>query len=136
MPRSELAALGALVCALAIAALGRLGPQDAGATRAGVRPEARTAPTSHAQPMASAVVALREGRPIDLNCADAATLELLPGVGPALAQRIVAHRAGAGPFASVAALDAVHGVGPKTLARVRPLLVTGASCPASTSPRR
>ncbi len=39
--------------------------------------------------------------PIDLNQADAADLEDLPGVGPVLAERIVAHREANGPFGSV-----------------------------------
>lgn len=130
--RSEVAALGAIVSALAIVALAQQGPspRDESAT------PARPASPTRAPAPASALVALRDGHTLDLNCVDAAALELLPGVGPALAQRIVAHRAEAGRFASVDALDAVRGVGPKTLAAVRPLLSVGLSCPASTTPTR
>jgi competence protein ComEA len=53
---------------------------------------------------------------ININTADAALLEDLPGVGPVLAQRIVAYREQHGPFASVEALDSVTGVGPAVLA--------------------
>lgn len=53
---------------------------------------------------------------VNINQADAAALEALPGVGPVLAGRIVTYRDTHGPFASVDALDAVSGVGPAVLA--------------------
>jgi competence protein ComEA len=56
---------------------------------------------------------------ININTADAGTLEQLPGVGPVLAQRIVAHREDHGPFASVDGLDDVSGVGPSVLEQIR-----------------
>jgi len=48
---------------------------------------------------------------INLNQADASELETLPGVGPVLAERIVADREENGPFASVDDLGRVPGVG-------------------------
>jgi len=48
---------------------------------------------------------------INLNRADAGELESLPGVGPVLAERIVADREANGPFASVDDLGRVPGVG-------------------------
>lgn len=66
---------------------------------------------------------LREGRPINVNLASADELQLLPGIGPTLAQRIVENRAKQGPFASVGQLTRVRGIGPKTVARVATLLV-------------
>jgi len=48
---------------------------------------------------------------VNLNRADAGELEALPGVGPVLAQRIVADREVNGPFASVEDLGRVPGVG-------------------------
>jgi len=56
---------------------------------------------------------------IDINSAGAAELELLPRIGPALAGRIVAYREEHGPFADVDDLDRVHGIGPKTIERLR-----------------
>ncbi|HZF68330.1 MAG TPA: helix-hairpin-helix domain-containing protein [Gemmatirosa sp.] len=61
--------------------------------------------------------------PVALDGADSAALERLPGVGPALARRIVAERAARGPFGSVEALDErVRGVGPRLAERLRPYL--------------
>jgi hypothetical protein len=55
------------------------------------------------------------GLPIDPNQADAATLEVLPGIGPGRAQAIVTERA-RGRFRDVADLTRVPGIGPRTLA--------------------
>lgn len=60
------------------------------------------------------------GAPLDLNRATAAELERLPGVGPALAARIIAYRDSAGRFRSVDELDRVRGIGPALLERLRP----------------
>ncbi len=91
--------------------------------------------------LASALDALRaDDRPapaplaIDLNSAGADELSLLPGVGPALAARIVEDRQARGPFRSIEELDRVRGVGPALLRGVRPFARVGASH-ASTAAR-
>jgi len=56
---------------------------------------------------------------INVNVADAAALEKLPGVGPVLAGRIVTYRDAHGPFSSIDALDDVSGVGPAILEQIR-----------------
>lgn len=56
---------------------------------------------------------------VNVNTADATELETLPGIGPALAERIIAWRTENGPFASVDALTDVPGIGPATLARLQ-----------------
>ena len=56
---------------------------------------------------------------ININTAGAAELELLPGVGPALAGRIVEYREKKGAFKRVEDLDRVKGIGPKILERIR-----------------
>lgn len=61
------------------------------------------------------------GKPLDLNRADAATLEALPGIGPARAAAIVAERARR-RFERVESLTRVRGIGPRTLAALRPYL--------------
>jgi len=49
--------------------------------------------------------------PIDLNRASADELEALPGIGPGLAERIVAARQER-PFSSLEDLQRVSGIGP------------------------
>ncbi|WP_010524218.1 ComEA family DNA-binding protein, partial [Nesterenkonia sp. F] len=56
-----------------------------------------------------------DAAPIDLNRADAQTLQRLTGIGPALADRIIEHRSETGPFASLEDLAGVKGIGPSTL---------------------
>jgi len=59
---------------------------------------------------------------LDLNAATAADLESLPGIGPVLAARIVAHREEHGRFERPDDLLEVEGIGPRLLARLRPLV--------------
>lgn len=60
--------------------------------------------------------------PIDLNTATADELDTLPGVGPATAQAIIAHRGEQGPFSSVDQLADVRGIGPAKLESLRSLV--------------
>lgn len=56
---------------------------------------------------------------VDLNTADLAALQTLPGVGPATAEKIIAQRESVGPFSGLQDLDAVPGIGPATLDRLK-----------------
>jgi competence ComEA-like helix-hairpin-helix protein len=71
---------------------------------------------------------------IDLNQADASTLQLLPGIGPTLAQRIVEDREVAGLYSDVEDLRRVRGVGPLTIRRISPLIIAGTAPSASEPP--
>lgn len=62
------------------------------------------------------------GSPVNLNTADAAALETLPRVGPALAARIIDWRSVNGRFASVEQLLDVSGIGQKTFEQLRELV--------------
>lgn len=59
---------------------------------------------------------------VNVNAASAVELAQLPGLGPAMAQRIVDHRIAHGDFPSLDALLDVPGVGEATLAAIRPHL--------------
>ncbi|XWX02517.1 ComEA family DNA-binding protein [Aggregatilineales bacterium SYSU G02658] len=66
--------------------------------------------------------ALPSARTIAINRATMDELTALPGIGPALAAQIVAYREANGPFADLAALDAVPGIGARTLEVLEPLV--------------
>jgi competence protein ComEA len=59
---------------------------------------------------------------VNLNTADAATLETLPRVGPALAARIIAWRETNGRFATVDDLQSVSGIGDAIFGELRDLV--------------
>ena len=75
----------------------------------------------------SPAVAATPGAPgggglVNINRATAAELQTIPGIGPVIAERIVAHRGEHGPFRQVDELMLVAGVGERTLARIAPLV--------------
>ena len=57
---------------------------------------------------------------IDINTADKTTLQQLPGIGEALAERIIEERTANGPYASVDDLTRVSGIGESKLEALRP----------------
>lgn len=63
-----------------------------------------------------------ESSPVNINTADQAALETLPGIGAATAQTILKDREKNGPFSSVDDLMRVTGIGEKKLERVRGLI--------------
>lgn len=65
------------------------------------------------------------GLPLDLNRASAEDLDAIPGIGPALAQRIVDYRQAHGPFKQVEDLMNVSGIGPQNLQKLKPYLGLG-----------
>ncbi|WP_277514997.1 helix-hairpin-helix domain-containing protein [Cellulosimicrobium cellulans] len=82
------------------------------------RPGEAVPPSASAPPAAGTTA----GGAVDLNAADAAALDALPGIGPVLAERIVAWREENGPFTAVDELGEVSGIGPAVLADVRDLV--------------
>lgn len=62
---------------------------------------------------------------IDINTASASQLEELPGVGPAIAERIISHREANGPYRSAEDLLDVSGIGPATLEKMRDRVAVG-----------
>lgn len=71
---------------------------------------------------------------IDINTATAAELSLLPRIGPTLSERIVGDRTRRGPFSTVADLDRVHGIGPRTVMQVEPYATAGEPRAAPPAP--
>lgn len=86
------------------------------------RPSAGESGGRHAEPTSGGG---GRGTLINLNTADASTLEQLPGVGPVMAANIVAWRDGNGSFSSVEQLQEVSGIGPTRFAQLAPLVTVG-----------
>ncbi len=62
---------------------------------------------------------------VNLNTADEAALDTLPGVGPVMAQNIVAWRESNGKFTSVEQLQEISGIGPSRYAQISALVTVG-----------
>ena len=58
--------------------------------------------------------------PININTAKVEELDILPGVGPKMAQAIIAFREAHGKFSALEDLQKVKGFGPKKFAAIRP----------------
>ncbi|UCE02441.1 MAG: helix-hairpin-helix domain-containing protein [Candidatus Latescibacterota bacterium] len=83
------------------------GGTDEGSTRAPIPPKSMGSDSSGT---------------VAINVVGARELQRLPGVGPVLASRIVAHRDANGPFRSLGDLQKVRGIGASTAARLAPLV--------------
>ena len=70
-----------------------------------------------------------EPEPVDINSAMIDELIVLPGIGPALAQRIIDYRTEHGPFRSVKDLEQVSGIGPQTVQNLMDEAVAGPGNP-------
>lgn len=71
---------------------------------------------------------------VNINTADAALLDTLPGVGPTIAGRIIDYRTAHGPFAAIADIQNVSGIGASTYAKLQPYITVGdAATPAAAS---
>jgi competence ComEA-like helix-hairpin-helix protein len=106
-------------------------PSQRPRARSGQRPTpVRGRATPPTRPQAPVVVrrgtAQEKGGPaattVAINDASLEELQRLPGVGPALAERIVDYRSAHGPFRTLADLDSVPGIGPALIGRLGPLV--------------
>jgi competence ComEA-like helix-hairpin-helix protein len=76
---------------------------------------------------------------INSNTADAIQLQLVPGIGPSTAEKILQMRKSYGAFKNVNDLMAIRGLGPKRLEKMRKYLTVGkpaAPAPNTAQPAR
>lgn len=85
-------------------------------------PETETEPETDSATAAAAVPDPAAAALIDLNTASGPQLETLPGIGPARAKAILAHRQQHGPFAAAEELTAVSGIGSGIYQNLQPLI--------------
>lgn len=76
----------------------------------------------HATSSDSATVKPPPSEPININKASAVELEILPGIGPSKAAAIVSYRRENGPFKTIAEIQNVSGIGPKTFEQLQSLI--------------
>ena len=106
------------------AQIARVQSARAGGRRPGAstRP-ARTNPVGDSRTIRPPSQTARDATPrplVDLDTANAATIESLPWIGPSLAARIVESRDRCGPFGSMEALQRVYGIGEGMSRRLAP----------------
>lgn len=97
-----------------------------GSVTVSVPPQVLTAPTTAAETTAALPEETSVSFPIDINCADEDTLQALPGIGPVLAERIVAYREEHGSFSAAEELLNVEGIGEKRLEAILDYIIVGA----------
>jgi len=91
-------------------------------------PSMPTMPAKPAMPSTPAMPAATSA--IDINSADTAQLESLPGIGPAKSKAIIDYRTQNGPFQNAADLEKVPGIGPKTMEQLAPLIMVKPGMPS------
>jgi len=87
-----------------------------------VLPEVPRATTAQGGESQNADPKYFEKKPLNLNTATQEQLELLPGVGPSTAKKILDARKAKGGFKSVEEIDEIRGIGEKTMEELRPLV--------------
>jgi len=81
--------------------------------------------TGQAHDPADQVLPASLDQPLNLNASSAADLDLLPGIGPTLAKRIVEYRDAHGPFRTVDDIAEVQGISPRMVDDLRSMVTVG-----------
>lgn len=95
----------------------------AAAILAGVLAPASSAAPPVARAAKSGAAVASTAQPVDINTAGSADLQAIPGIGKALADRIIAFREKNGAFGSVDDLLKIQGIGEKSLQKIRPYVI-------------
>ena len=87
-----------------------------------IEAQGQTMPASKKAPAGPTAAA-----PINLNTGTAAQLETLPGIGPAVAARIIEYRQKNGNFKKIEELMNVKGIGEKSFLKIKALITVAPS---------
>ena len=93
-------------------------PDASGSSASGDLPAEQVLPAAESETAAVSY-------PLDLNRATAEQLQTLPGIGPAIAQRIVDYREEHGAFETKEALMEVSGIGQKRFDAIASMITVG-----------
>lgn len=88
----------------------------------------RANPNSTSRRSAASAKVKRGPAQVDINKASQPQLEALPGIGPVLSSSLIAARQKAGGFQCWSQVDAVPGIGKKTIERLEPWLMGLSNC--------
>ncbi|MAT96077.1 MAG: competence protein ComEA [Anaerolineaceae bacterium] len=69
--------------------------------------------------LAGDTAAAAAGETVNINTADVAQLDTLPGIGPSTAEKIVEYRETNGPFATIDEIMSVSGIGPAKFEQIQ-----------------
>lgn len=94
------------------------------ARRAAVTPQSYP-PVSGGSPVATIEPAAITSSTININTASTSELETLPGIGPAIATRIIEYREQHGPFRTIDELEAVSGISQRMVLELQDLITVG-----------
>ncbi len=92
--------------------------EDGAAIRVPVQGEAQSPPSRSGDVTIPGV----PGSLININTATQTELESLPGIGPVLAQQVIAYREANGPFPSTEAIQNVSGIGPGIFEKIKDMI--------------
>lgn len=85
----------------------------------------RTQLAGQTQQVAGAETSQAEGEKININSADLASLDKIPSVGPAIAQRIIDYREQNGGFTTIEDIKNVKGIGDATFEKMKDMITVG-----------
>lgn len=114
---------GLILIAVTVAFFCLLGGIFVGRNFMGAYIPAKDAIAAHTQPTENGTVPM-DGR-IDLNTATLQQLQLLPGIGETMAQRILDHREEIGSFTDIRELMDISGIGEKKFEQIAPYVKVG-----------
>lgn len=88
-----------------------------------VKPESEPILLSNERAAEKETMTAIPNKKVNINTADMAALETLPGIGRTYARRILEYREQMGGFRTVDELTKVKGIGPRTLEKLRPHII-------------